>query len=276
MLETIKYATISRIYIKDLKFYEDLEAHERLIFCKYYNVTFLPSIDKIHCYKLNSNSFQKMIPPKEIRCQPYDLLFNEETLSKFDNGNHDDVLFVMEDEKIKGVVHIVDFNSEFLYFEFYKLIHKMEKNLRELFIKNNESNGAFIEWMRSKYFEANGRKKDFWSTRLHEFSPEDPIKASSAAKKIGDCSQFQAFYFSDLLLFGTDKNHLPATIKKEIDSINYIRNWVAHNKDVVTDRNEEEPLYNIEGLKKFIRNAMKFFDAFELIENQLKSLKKVQ
>jgi hypothetical protein len=61
-------------------------------------------------------------------------------------------------------------------------------------------------------------------------------------------------------------------MKKNIDSINKVRNWVAHNQEIIS-KNEskiEIPLYNIVGLKNFVTNANIFFEAYEEVDANLK------
>lgn len=272
MIENIKYATISQIYVKDLKFYNEDNHNELISLCSELGITFIPDKDRSTIYKLVDNKFVKSELTEDLKCNPYDRIFDLETLVKFEKGNHDEVLFVMDNNKIKGVVHIVDYNNEFIYFEFYKLIFHFEKNLRELLKKKNETNDNLIEWMleKSKH-SSNNTSRDFWKKRHEQCLPEDEKKRDSLIKKRKECSPFQTFYLNDLLHYSCSKGYISDTVKKNIDAINKVRNWVAHNQEIIS-KNEskiEIPLYNIEGLKKFVTNANIFFDACEEIDTRL-------
>jgi hypothetical protein len=273
MIENIKYATISQIYVKDLKFYNEDNKQDLISLCSELGITFIPDKDRSSIYKLVDSNFVKSELIEDLKCNPYDRIFDLETLYKFEKGNHDEVLFVMDNNKIKGVVHIVDYNNEFIYFEFYKLIFHFEKNLRDLLRKNNESNDNLIEWMLQKSTSSSSAtSKEFWKKRYEQCIPIDSKKRDLLVKKRRECSPFQTFYLNDLLHYSCSKEYISSEIKKNIDSINKVRNWVAHNQEIIS-KNEskiEIPLYNIDGLKKFVTNANIFFEAYEEVEAKLK------
>lgn len=272
MIENIKYATISQIYVKDLKFYSHENEKDLITLCSELGISFIPDKDRNTIYKLIDNKFVKSKLTEDLKCNPYDRIFDIETLNKFEKGNHDEVLFVIDNNKIKGVVHIVDYNNEFIYFEFYKLIFHFEKNLRDLLIKFNETNDNLIEWMleRSK-LSSNNTTREFWNKRYEQCMPNDSKKRGNLIKKRRECSPFQTFYLNDLLHYSCSKGYISQVVKKNIDAINKVRNWVAHNQEIIS-KNEskiEIPLYNIDGLKKFIIDANLFFEAYEEVETRL-------
>lgn len=273
MIENIKYATISQIYIKDLKFYKEDDKQDLISLCSELGITFIPDKNRSSIYKLVESNFVKSELTEDLKCNPYDRIFDLETLNKFEKGNHDEVLFVMDNNKIKGVVHIVDYNNEFIYFEFYKLIFHFEKNIRDLLRKNNESNDNLIDWMLQKSISStSANSKEFWKKRYEQCNPIDSKKRVELIKKRKECSPFQTFYLNDLLHYSCSKGYISAEIKKNIDSINKVRNWVAHNQEIIS-KNEskiEIPLYNIDGLKKFVTNANIFFEAYEEVDAMLK------
>lgn len=273
MIENIKYSTISQIYVKDLKFYNDESKQDLILLCSELGITFIPDKDRTSIYKLVDSNFVKSEFTEDLKCNPYDRIFDLETLNKFEKGNHDEVLFVIDNNKIKGVVHIVDYNNEFIYFEFYKLIFHFEKNLRDLLKKHNESNDNLIEWMHQKSISSSSNNsKNFWKIRYEQCIPYDLKKKEILIKKRKECSPFQTFYLNDLLHYCCSKGYISAEIKKNIDSINKVRNWVAHNQEIISKNVSkiEIPLYNIEGLKKFVTNANIFFEAYEEVDTKLK------
>ena len=79
----------------------------------------MPSKDRKSVYKLQDNVFQKEFLNEDLMCNPFEGIFSKNIMEKFSIGNHDEVLFVTEEERIIGVVHIVDYNSEFLYVGMY-------------------------------------------------------------------------------------------------------------------------------------------------------------
>lgn len=274
MLENLKYATISQIYTKDLIFYDENKKAENVDFCKRNGYTFLPSRDRLHIYKLVENDFIKKELTDDVVCNPYDRIFDISTLNKFKDNNHDEVMFVTAKGKIKGVVHIVDYNNEFMFFEFYKLLYHFEKNLRQLLIKNNQTNETIIEWFYDQSINAkNDYTKNHWSRRYKECVPENQKEKNKAEAKRYNCEQLQTFYLNDLLyncLFNSYLNLLNET--NDIEKISNVRNWVAHTNSIITKNaaKTESPIYNIEGLIKFVSSINTFFDVYENLEEKLK------
>lgn len=269
MLDNIKYATISKIYIKDLIFYDDKKEVELKKMCNDYGITYLPNQDRKSCYKLTEKGFNKQNLSEDLICHPHDRLFDESTLAKFENGNHDEVMFVVENGKIKGVVHIVDYNADFINFEFFKAIYQFEKNLRTLLQLNGETNDSLINWMREK-----GKTIEHWKKRYEQCYPNGSKEREEQINKRKDCSAFQTFFMNDLLYFIKSKRIVSNEFCKSIEAIKDIRNWVAHNKDL-THKNEVDnsPLYKIEELKQFIKNSNRFFNCYEELEEQIHLLK---
>lgn len=268
MIEAIKYATISNIYVKDLIFYDVNKEEDLKTLCLDYGISYLPNSDRKSCYKLLDNgTFEPAPLTEELICNPYDRLFENETIRKFENGRHDEVMFVVEDDKIKGVVHIVDYNTEFINYEFYKATYRLEKMLRELLSIKGETNDSLINWMHQKSTKGN----DFWANRYNQCNPKNQKKRKEQERRRKECNPFQTFFFNDLLMFAASKKYVSKDFKKNIENIKEIRNWVAHNKDLAPkNREESQPLYRIDGLKKFVSGARDFFRCYEELEDLVK------
>lgn len=270
MLDNIKYATISKIYIKDLIFYDVKKEVELKKMCNDYGITYLPNQNRKNCYKLTNDGFIEQNLSEDLICYPYDRLFDESTLAKFENGNHDEVMFVVEENKIKGVVHIVDYNTDFINYEFFKATYQFEKYLRNLLILKGETNNTLIDWMNKE-----GENDNYWKRRYNQCMPRDIVKQQEQIKKRTDCSPFQTFLMSDLLSFVEYKKFLTNEFNNNIKAVINIRNWVAHNKDLAhrTDV-DNNPLYKIDELKTFVKQANQFFKAYEELEEQIQLLNK--
>lgn len=269
MIENLKYATISKIYIKKLIFYDKEKEKELMQMCLDYGITYLPSIDRQSCYRLieSKSTFEKVDLPEDLTCNPYDKLFDKTTLEKFESGNHDEVLFVTENGKIKGVVHIVDYNNDFINFEFFKATYHFEKMLRQLLVKKKENNDTLLDWMKEE-----PTNKNHWQRRYNQCVPKDEKQLENQRLKRRDCSPFQTFYLSDLLYFVKSKNYMSDEFNKHIESIKNIRNWVAHNKDLTHKTNgASRPLYKIKELKEFVKNANTFFNCYDELEEKILS-----
>ncbi len=250
MVDLIKYASISRIYIKDLRFYQPEKKSECLSFCKNLGISYLPDVSRKFYYEIVNDDFIKRKLNAEASCNPTDLLFSRATLQKFER-NPDNVLFVVENGIIKGVIHIVDYNNEFLFFEFYKLVFHFERNLRRFLVAKKETQGTLLKWVND-----------------NNFRNSPPLPKTEELKAF---PLFDAFYLSLLVSFVTssETKYFNWNYKK---NIGLIRNWVAHNRDVIaTDKNDdsERSLYDFKGLTRFVEAAIAFFDYFEELEQKL-------
>ena len=262
MIESIKYATISNIYVKDLFFYQESKVKELISFCNLNGISLLPGADRKSIYKLVEESFIKVQLTENLICRPVDRLFDESTLYKFEDGDHDEVMFVVEEEVIKGVVHIVDYNNDFLNIEFYRASYNFERMLRDYLVSIGESNQSLLQWMYEKK-----DKSEHWNKRYSQCVPESIDKLEELEQKRKDLKPFQTFYLNDILLFTASKKLVSKKFKQNIEAIKQIRNWVAHSKDLAYKTKEiGKPLYKINELKTFVSNANKFFECYEELE----------
>jgi len=265
MMETIKYATISNIYIKDLIFYQEGNELELINFCDTNGISYLPDKDRKSIFKLENNDFIKVPLSSHLTCQPFDRLFDLKTLSKFENGDHDEVLFVVEDKLIKGVVHLVDYNDDFLNLEFYKASYYFERMLRDFLVKRGENNQTLLKWMSIK-----GKESKYWENRYNQCVPINNSKRQQLEQKRKDLKAFQTFYLNDLLFFAASKALVSNEFKQNIEGVKQVRNWVAHSKDLTHRSNEVgKPLYKINDLKNFVDYANQFFECYEELEFKL-------
>lgn len=262
MLERIKYATISDIYVKDLIFYNEQNIEELKHFCFVNGISYLPGENRTSIYKITNLGFEECSLEDHLICNPYDRIFEEKTLNKFKNGCSDEVMFVCEDGLIKGVVHVIDYNADFINVEFYKLCFHFEKMLRDLLIKQGETNESLIEWFKEK-----GRQNKHWQRRYFECMPEEQIELESQIKRRNDLNLFQTFYLNDLLYFVSSRRYVSPFFRKSLNSIARIRNWVAHSKDLIMMSDKlEKPIYRINKLEAFLEDSNVFFKCYEELE----------
>ncbi len=263
MVETLKYATISLICTKDLRFYNSDDLQGSKAFCHNLGITYLPDRTRQSCHELVINEFVSRRLDQVEQCNPYDLIFSLETLNKFQERNTDDVLFVTEKGKIKGVVHIVDYNREFVFTEFYKLIFSFESMLREYLISKGINNRIILDYYMQKATDENSSK--FWRNRISQIlgnKENFELKQSSMGP-------LQIFYLSDLLNYYLMLGEIGEAHKRSIIGI---RNRIAHSVDIISqEKNEEaEHLYDFQGLEKFVRDAINFFESYEDLEEMIK------
>lgn len=262
MLDKIKYATIRDVCVTDIYFYEEDRKEELLQFCRDNFISYIPGKDRKTVYQLRDSSFHCLDEiPEELICSPTDLLFDEDTLSKFREGNHDEVMLVLEKGLVKGVVHIVDYNNDDLYVELYRMILKFENNLRRLLILKGYIDQDVVDWVLGKAKTSKKEKDRDFNRRRHE-----ELMKQTEVEKRQTSNPFQSFYLRELLSFSFSKEILS---KRDfnMNSISHIRNWISHSKDVTAIRpHSGHPVYNIDGLVEFINISRSFFDGYEKLE----------
>ncbi len=272
MINKLKYATIIDIGVTDLFFYDPDNEQKCSEFCRDNSISYIPSKDKKTIYKFNDSGFSNLKLDFELTVYPFDRIFDNATLKKFEKVNHNEIRFIIEKYKIKGVVHIVDYNNEKIQVEFYRAFYRFENNIRNLLIKSGYKNEDFINWVKiQSELENKEVDKNFWINRYKSLMPVDRRTLKQEREKRSSSNPFQTFYMRELLLFCVDNNLVEQHLIK-LDSVCNLRNNVAHNKDLTAKSNEENGslVYNFNNLKSFVTKANDFFDAYEYLEEQMK------
>ena len=183
-----------------------------------------------------------------------------------------EIKFLVDKGSIIGVVHIVDYNNEFVAVEIYRSFHRFENALRSLLMKNGLSNEDLISWVKinrdAEMFNSN--EGFYWSDKYKRLMPLDPIKLSKVEKQRSMVYPFQTFYFSDLLEYALDINLLDRNIFIT-KSLYELRNFMAHNRHFIAmaESDEGQLIYNFNHLKNFVKNINTFFSASEELERLL-------
>lgn len=258
MIKTLKYANIADIAKFNPVFYEVHKENELIAYCIKNGFTYLPTKDRKTVYKLKNDSFVKTRLEDVLQVNASDLIFDQSTIAKFEESNHNEIRFIIENHEIKGVVHIVDYNNVFLSVELFKAILQFESNLRQLLIVNNLTNEDFIAWVRKN---ATTNNNSYWHRKLDEVEyRRDQMK---------NANLFQTFNFRDLLNFADDKSLIDLS-DVEIDNVSDIRNSLAHNKDVTSHTDENGSIvYDFKGLKIFVQQITSFFQTYEVLADKV-------
>jgi hypothetical protein len=270
MIDIIRYANISKIYTKKLQFYDENEIEKCRKFCCQYGITYLPSIDRKSYWELKDNNFIYKELTDIVCCSPSDLIFDLHTLEKFKDANSDNVLFVTNENKIVGVVHIVDYNQDEIYFEFYKLLFNFEKMIRELLKTKKVTDDTFLLYIKKKAEDKKNtqKSKEYWFYRYIEYVGDTEGKKIEKIKSRSILGPFQSYYLRDLLLFALHNKYLNSI---NVEVLTFLRNRIAHTNDIIKkDKTENEGhLYNFDGLHEFIQKSLLFFDYYLHLEEVL-------
>ena len=259
MIRRLKYAVIADIGIFNPVFYDEQKKESLAQMCKENGITYLPAKSRETVFKFANNQFVETKIEEDLKVNPYDRLFADETIEKFEKVNPNEIRFIMEHGQIRGVVHIIDYNNNFIDVELFKSLLQFETNLRQLLISKGFTNENFITWVSEKPESSiNGHH---WNRRLYQ------IQNQGEEREI--TNSFQTFYLKELLEFAVSKN-LFDIHQSEIEDINQLRNLLAHNKDAISYSDiNGSIIYNSEGLRKFANQIKAFFYAYETLEDNL-------
>lgn len=266
MINKLKYATISDIGITDVIFFNDTKNQELVEFCRKNGISYLPARNRETIYKLDDEEFTETTLKEDFIVNPFDRIFDLETLEKFEKVDHNEIRFIVENGKIKGVVHIVDYNNEFLTVELYRAFFRFENFIRQILILNRKSNADLLSWLESK---ATKDKPDgHWSRRYNQL-----LLHSSAMMEL---NPFQLFYLRELMSFAK-KSKLLIIDSADLEMVCTFRNDIAHSKDVTSQNVDKKGMviYNFENLKNFVGKAQTFFKIYEDVEDQYQDLKHI-
>lgn len=262
MINRLKYATIADIGIYDLVFYNESKVEKNIQFAKDNGITYLPAKNRKEVYKLVGNNFVKTSLEDTLKINPFDLVFDKNTLEKFRQVNHNEIRFIVENDLIKGVVHIVDYNNEFLQVQLYRALFLFESNLRKLLVSNGKTNADFLNWVKFKSETAEDKKH--WMRRHKELQPANPERNCKKDEERDELNPFQTFYLSELLHYATAIS-LIDNDEGEIAVISKLRNQIAHSGDFTTSDIDGEGnlIFNFNRLIKFVKDIGDFFIAYD-------------
>ena len=266
MIRKLKYAIIADIGNFNPIVYGDYKKEELAQMCLDNGINYLPHRSRKSVYKLVRNHFVEAKIEDYLKVNPYDRLFDQETINKFEKVNSNELRFIMENDEIKGVIHIIDYNNDFIDVELFKALLQFETNLRQLLIGKRMTNESFISWVSDNPESSiNG---SHWNRRLYQLENQKEERDNA--------NPFQTFYLKELLLFADSKNLLKL-YNAEIEDINELRNSLAHNKDVISHTEKNGSIiYNFEGLQTFANRMKAFFYAYDVlaqsVENQKESI----
>jgi len=272
MNERLKNAKIKDIAVTNLIYYDSVKEEFLKQFCYRNRISYLPAADRKSVYKLNHSGFTPISLSQDYCLAPDELLFDLNTVKKFEKIDENEIKFLVDKGSIIGVVHIVDYNNEFVAVEIYRSFHRFENALRSLLMKNGLSNEDLISWVKinrdAEMFNSN--EGFYWSDKYKRLMPLDPIKLSKVEKQRSMVYPFQTFYFSDLLEYALDINLLDRNIFIT-KSLYELRNFMAHNRHFIAmaESDEGQLIYNFNHLKNFVKNINTFFSASEELERLL-------
>lgn len=265
MNTTLELAVINDISEKNLITYRENLKEKLVNFCFRNGISYIPAEDFRSVYHYIDGDFIQEELDAQFCIAPDAQLFEDDTLRKFEHNPYE-VRFVVEDGRILGVVHIIDYNHEFLAVELYRTLFLLENNLRTLLVQHGKTNLDFLNWIQHKAYFSFGEDQKYWQSRVDFYLPDNQLLAQKKSQERNIYFPFQTFSFSELLQFSQDENVIEC-----FDGFKKIRNYIAHSRNITptSESDNGQLIYEFSTLKNFVIEIRKFLDFKTIIERKL-------
>jgi hypothetical protein len=247
--------TYQDIMQSNILYYDSESEAACMDICNYLQIDNMPALDGMHFYELRERTFHVEKIKEAHKVNTNDYLFSRECIDKFTENKHN-VLFVFEENVIRGVVHISDFNRNIVLQAIQDDMLSYERNLRQLILLSgfrNENMRGYFEYKLEK--EKNPKTRETYQYKIQNFE--------NRLSEINSLGQFQAFDFSDIMSFASSKfsNGIHVTGKFKIGGIptsgsevlRELRNLAMHGKNPITI-NKESSIYSIDSLEMLLES----------------------
>jgi len=189
---------------------------------------------------------------------PTESIFKEDVYEKL---RYNSLLYVMDQGARVGMVHFSDYNRLTVFTYTFKRLHQLEREMIRALLPRKL------------------QVKDIW--RIHQFDPppipEKEVK-NLTDRKHGDGEaflkhhDFEKFYLKTLLVlynYTREGEELPYTPIKHPNTINLLRNRVAHSNDLVelVDNSRSNLIYDFKSFAAFFRQQRALDTALKQISS---------
>lgn len=241
--------TFEDIMQANVLYYDQVAEAACFDICNHLKIDNMPGIDGLHYYELVNGSFEEKKIEAIHKVSVNDNFISAESIEKFKSNRHN-VLFVFEEEVLRGVVHISDYNRDIVLQNIQDDLLSFERKLRQLILLNGFINDDMLKYFEYKLARnTSPSKREYYELRLKSYNKRK--------NEIDSLGQFQLFEFSDLMNFGSSSFSkvihkvgsyvLGNTKKNGAEILRQLRNLAMHGKNPVSI-NRETSIYSLESL----------------------------
>ncbi len=263
--------TFENIMQSEILFYDKKMEPACFDICGHLKIDNMPAINGKNYYELQNKQFKRKTIRKVHKLFIDDSIFYPAVLKKFRVNKHN-VLFVVEENVLRGIVHICDYNRNNVLESVQDDLLAFERKLRQLILLNglkNENMRNFFLEMKNSLKDKN--EKNYYARKVKSYDYR--------INEINNFGQFQLFEFSDLMTFA-EHSFSQAVHRMSDYSINGnkkagkeilrdLRNLVMHGKNPVTKENEKL-IYSIDSLQKFMESLKVLRIEYGIVINKIR------
>jgi hypothetical protein len=259
----LKPLTFADIMERDLYYYDPSREDVCRQFCEMLRISYLPALsDRASYFSWNVADDCFEGPHQvgaEVSVSIDDDIFHPSVLKKFGNHHHN-VLFVLEEKRLAGVVHIADYNKNAVLLTYYAFLLDFEKKLRELLIFSNKTNDDIIDYYKRMIDVLYGGPMEHCRRQYNDYMRND-----KKIKMMEALGPFQAFPIADLMYYAREQKILDIELT-DIQELKELRNSTMHGQDVV---GQDERLFSIESMEKHFMRIGLFQKYYSRLKQRL-------
>lgn len=255
-----KFTIINDVVTFDTIYFDEEFKETCASICETLYIDCFPDINSLTYKRIDNNEWiTKSIP---YNLDNIEGAFDSNLLKLFSN-NDSNIIFYLDNEMVKGVIHFTNYENSIVYSNLYHNLNVFEKQLREYFISNGLKDSDFLNYLETYKLHASRQKfKERVLVRIKQL------------RNSKDKRPFENTYLSELMEFGVS-GFLNEETSQKLDLkflkqklnfsngkssqlfqvINELRNFVMHHD-------------NISGESKFTpHNFVEFQHFFELVNH---------
>lgn len=259
--------TFENIMQPNILFYDKQVEAACFDICEHLKIDNMPAINGKNYYELQEGSFKRKSIMDIHKLLVDDSIFNPALLKKFKANKHN-VLFVFEENVLRGVVHISDYNRNNVLESIQDDLLAFERKLRQLILLHGFKNGDMRDFFLNRKNNVTNKKEiNYYIRKIKSYDYR--------INEINAFGQFQLFEFSDLMDFAENLVHkinnysINGQIKSGTEVLRNLRNLAMHGKNPVTMENEKL-IYSLGSLKIFMDSLNVLRIEYSIISNKIR------
>lgn len=260
---TPKPITFADIMERDLYYYDESREDICRRFCEMLRISYLPCLSEepsFYTWNAQKERFEgPNVITHRVSVRAEEEIFQPSVLKKF-SYHHHNVLFVLEEKRLAGVVHIADYNKNAVLLTYYAFLLDFEKKLRELLIFSNKTNEDMVDYYKRMIDVLYAGPMEHCRRQYNDY-----IRNEKKIRMMEALGPFQAFPIADLLYFAREQGLLDIELT-DVQELKELRNATMHGQDVV---GQDERLFSMESMQKHFERILLFEKYYSMLKINL-------
>ncbi len=258
-----KPITFADIMEKDLYYYDPSRKDICRRFCEMLHISYLPHLSEepsFFSWNAKKEEFEgPNVITHRVSVKADDPIFQPSVLKKF-SYHHHNVLFVLEENRLAGVVHIADYNKNSVLLTYYAYLLDFEKKLRELLIFCGRTNADLVNYYKRMMGILYGGPQEHCRRQYNDY-----MRNEKKIRMMEALGPFQAFPIADLMYFAREQQLFNIELT-DVQELKELRNSIMHGQDVV---GQDDRLFSMESMQKHFERIQLFEKYYSMLKINL-------